>query len=69
MACIDAKYGIGVFGISIYGRLCPSTGKIYIDTAGVFKKKLDPFDNAEGVYNRKIESFNSTAGIYKKKLK
>lgn len=69
MACYDAKYGIGRFGISHYGTLCPAGGLIYNNTSGIFGKKIDSYDNTQGIMSRKQDAYANTADIYKKKLK
>lgn len=69
MACYDAKYGIGRFGISRYGTLCAGGGLIYNNTAGIFKKKIDLFDDIGGMFRKKTDAFSNASGNYKKKLR
>lgn len=69
MVCINARYGIAVFGTSRYGTLCVVGDQIiYINSSDLYKKKLDTFGNAVDVYKKKIDPFSDALGMYKKKI-
>lgn len=55
MSCVDAKFGIGIFGTSRFDTLCTADGaRLFGVRANIMKRKLDLYNNPKSPFKKKL---------------